>query len=171
MSDVTSSKTPPDIHEEEALQTVREYMGWTFAGGLIPLPFADIAAVTAVQLRMLQRLSQIYSIPFSRNLVKELVSSLLGSTLPSLLTSGLKGVGLNMIPVVGPLVSMVLMPGLSSAATYAIGKVFIQHFEAGGTFLDFRPSEVREYFRHAFDEARGGRHSGGPRGSSPTAAA
>ena len=27
-----------------------------------------------------------------------------------------------------------------------MGKVFIQHFESGGTFLDFDPDKVRSYF-------------------------
>ena len=38
-----------------------------------------------------------------------------------------------MVPVVGPLTGIALMPALSAAATLALGKVFIQHFEAGGT--------------------------------------
>src|ERR1700733_7546372 len=138
MSDVTI----PVTHEDEALHIVRSYMSWTFAGALIPLPLADVIAVTGAQLHMLNRLSQLYGVPFSRNLVKQLVSSLLGSTVPSLVTSGLKGTGLSMIPVIGPLISVVLLPGMASASTYAIGKVFIQHFESGGTFLDFNPSKV-----------------------------
>jgi uncharacterized protein (DUF697 family) len=150
MSDVASSMS----REDRALHVVHNFMGWSFAGGLIPVPLVDLAAVTAIQLRMLQRLSEIYEIPFSRNLVKELVSSLLGAAVPSMVSTGLKGAGLNMVPVIGPLLGAVLVPGLSSATTYAIGKVFIQHFESGGTFLDFKPAEVREHFRRVFAEAR-----------------
>jgi hypothetical protein len=32
--------------------------------------------------------------------------------------------------------------------------VFIQHFESGGTFLDFNPDEVKEYFKAQFEEGR-----------------
>jgi uncharacterized protein (DUF697 family) len=167
MSDVASSMS----REDQAMHVVHNFMGWTFAGGLIPVPLLDIAAVTAAQLRMLQRLSEIYDIPFSRNLVKELISSLLGSTVPSIVTSGIKGAGLNMVPVLGPLVGAVLMPGLSSATTFAIGKVFIQHFESGGTFLDFKPAEVREHFRQVYAEARQSVTSSGTGGTSRTTAA
>jgi hypothetical protein len=46
------------------------------------------------------------------------------------------------------------MPAFGAAATYAVGQVFIQHFESGGTFLDFDPDKVREHFRQEFDRAR-----------------
>ncbi len=46
---------------------------------------------------------------------------------------------------------MVLFCG---ASTWALGKVFIQHFESGGTFLDFKPEEVKEYFKAQFVEGR-----------------
>ena len=41
-----------------------------------------------------------------------------------------------------------------SVSTWALGKVFIQHFESGGTFLDFDPEEVKEYFKAQFEEGR-----------------
>ena len=46
------------------------------------------------------------------------------------------------------------MPVFAGASTYAIGKVFIQHFESGGTFLDFEPAKVRAYFSQQFDKGR-----------------
>jgi hypothetical protein len=36
---------------------------------------------------------------------------------------------------------------LSAGATYAIGKAFIQHFESGGTLLDFNPPDYREFVK------------------------
>ena len=42
----------------------------------------------------------------------------------------------------------------SGASTWALGKVFIQHFESGGTFLDFNPEKVREYYKVQFEEGR-----------------
>jgi hypothetical protein len=46
------------------------------------------------------------------------------------------------------------MPSSSAAFTYAVGKVFLQHFASGGTFLDFDPKTVREYFAKMFDEGK-----------------
>ena len=38
------------------------------------------------------------------------------------------------------------------ATTYAVGKVFIQHFEMGGTLLNFNPDEVRKYFQEQYQQ-------------------
>ena len=56
--------------------------------------------------------------------------------------------------VAGSIVGRLTMPVFAGASTYAIGQVFIQHFESGGTFLDFEPAKVREYFRRQFGRGR-----------------
>ena len=43
-------------------------------------------------------------------------------------------------------------PAFSGAVTYAIGKVFVQHFEMGGTLLDFNPEKVKKYFREQYEQ-------------------
>ena len=58
-----------------------------------------------------------------------------------------------MIPLFG-IFSFAAMPTLNAAISYAVGKVFIQHFESGGTFLDFDPKKVRAYFEDQFREGR-----------------
>ena len=60
-----------------------------------------------------------------------------------------------MLPFVGYVVGGLSTPLLAGAATYAVGKVFIQHFESGGTLLDFEPAKVREYFRQEFSVGQG----------------
>ena len=37
-------------------------------------------------------------------------------------------------------------PIVAGAATYALGNVFVKHFESGGTLLDFKPEPVRDFF-------------------------
>ena len=46
------------------------------------------------------------------------------------------------------------LPAASGALTYAVGRVFIQHFESGGTFLDFDPAEVSKYFAEKYEQGR-----------------
>ena len=46
------------------------------------------------------------------------------------------------------------MPVFAGATTLAIGKIFMQHFESGGTFLDFEPAKVRAYFRQEFEASQ-----------------
>ncbi|MDE2463441.1 MAG: GTPase, partial [Alphaproteobacteria bacterium] len=48
----------------------------------------------------------------------------------------------------------VTLPSLAAASTYALGKVFIQHFESGGTFLDMDPDKVSAYFKEQYEYKR-----------------
>jgi hypothetical protein len=45
------------------------------------------------------------------------------------------------------------MPGFAAAVTWAMGRVFIQHFETGGTLLDFNAEKMRDYFKSEFEAA------------------
>jgi predicted exporter len=61
----------------------------------------------------------------------------------------------TLIPGIGQAVGVTHMIGVSTiggATTYAIGEVFIQHFEAGGTFLTFDPEKVRKHFEAEFEK-------------------
>jgi hypothetical protein len=63
-------------------------------------------------------------------------------------TSGMGAASaLKAVPIFGYMVSGFVMPVLSAGATYAIGKAFIQHFESGGSLLDFNPPDYREFIK------------------------
>jgi len=136
--------------EQQALRIVRKYMWWSMGAGLIPVPFVDWAAVSGVQLKMLADVSKLYGVPFQANRGKAIIGSVVGFVLPQVLACGL--IGLKAIPVIGALAGAPAMAAFCGAAEWALGKTFIQHFESGGTFLDFNPEEVREYFKAQFEE-------------------
>ena len=78
--------------ESQARRTVNKYIGFSAGVGLLPLPFINTAGITALQLRMLQVLSEAYDVPFSRDLGKKIIGSLLGSIVPTSLSGTLGGV-------------------------------------------------------------------------------
>lgn len=136
--------------DELASQVVDRFSLYAGAAGLIPVPIADVAVVGGVQLQMLRRLSEIYGVPFSENRGKSIIASFAGALIPaSGATSTAIGVGslLKSLPGVGTLAGAVSMPVFSAGATYAIGKLFIQHFASGGTLLDFNPPDYREFIK------------------------
>jgi uncharacterized protein (DUF697 family) len=95
---------------------------------------------------MVRRLSQIYGVPFSDNRGKAVIAALIGSAVP--VSSGLGFVSaLKAIPLIGTTASALMMPVLSSSATYAVGKAFIHHFASGGTLLDFNAPDYREFIK------------------------
>lgn len=140
--------------EEQSLKLVKRYMLWTLGAGAIPIPFVDFAAVTGVQIKMLKDLSEHYGIPFKEDAGKSITASLLGGISASTLKASIFGSLLKAVPVAGSILGAASMSLFSAAACYAIGKVFIQHFEAGGTFLDMDPEKVKEYFKEQFAEGK-----------------
>jgi uncharacterized protein (DUF697 family) len=87
-----------------------------------------------------------YNVEFSENRGKALIAALAGTMIPA--TSGMGAASaLKAIPVVNLLAAGFVMPVLSAGATYAIGKAFIQHFQSGGTLLDFNPPDYREFIK------------------------
>lgn len=137
---------------ERAQKTIRNYMIASMAAGLVPVPAVDVAAITAIQLKMLHTIAGEYSVPFMRDAGKSVVASLIGGIGASSIARGTFGSLVKFIPVVGPLAGAVTLPIVAGAATYAVGKIFVQHFEAGGTFLDFDPEKVRTIFQKHYQE-------------------
>jgi len=140
--------------EQLAIQTVKRYMWWSGAAGLVPIPVVDVIAVSGVQLKMLADMSKIYDLPFEASRGKMIIGSLMGYVLPSALSFGLIGSLIKGIPLVGTLAGEPAMALFSAAYAWALGTVFIQHFESGGTFLNFDPEAVKEHFRAQFEEGR-----------------
>jgi len=119
---------------------------WISAGiGALPFPILDGVAVTSVQLWMVRDLCRLYNVPFSREWAKESILSLVGGFAPS---------ALKAIPGVGAIAGALTGPALSAGSTYALGKVFIQHFESGGTLLTFDPRGMRSYFKGYYQEGQ-----------------
>lgn len=140
--------------QQKALKTVKNYMWWSMGAGLIPVPFVDLVAVSGVQLKMLAEISKIYGVQFQESRGKAVVGALIGYIVPSAMSFGSVGSLLKAVPLVGVLVGAPSMVVFCGASAWALGKVFIQHFESGGTFLNFNPEKVKEHFKEQFDEGR-----------------
>jgi hypothetical protein len=61
-------------------------------------------------------------------------------------------IGAGLIP--RPVAAVTESVLLNGGSAWALGKVFIRHFESSGTFLNFKSEEVNEYFRAQLEEGR-----------------
>lgn len=114
---------------------------------------ADFAAIAGLELRMPHELGALYGVPFSEELVRPIVASIIGGYTSMKIRSRAGVSLLKSVPAIGGLSVSVF----GASLTWAVGKVFIQHFASGGTFLDFNPEKVRP-FRHPL----AGRFQAGP---------
>lgn len=132
---------------------VKNYMLGALAVGIVPLPIVDLAALSAIQLKMLHSLARLYDIEFSEHMGKSLLSAVLGSSVPLSFSRNLGGL-VRFIPFYGQVTAMLSVSLFGGASTYGIGKVFIQHFESGGTFLSFDPKKVKAYYFKQFERGK-----------------
>lgn len=152
-SEVATTDEKSTTNLEKASASVKSYVKGSMALALLPFPFVDMVLLTGVQLKMLKSLSDIYGVKFSKELGKSTLGSLAGGVLPSTIGMGIAS-SLKFLPIVGTVVGIASTSVLAGATTYAVGKVFIQHFESGGTFLNFDPEKVRDYFSKEFEHGK-----------------
>jgi uncharacterized protein (DUF697 family) len=140
----------PDERKARALKLVERFSLWSGVAGLLPVPVVDLAAVAALQIQMLRRLSQIYDIPFSKNRGKAIIASFAGTMIPATTGLGMASM-IKSVPVAGTAIGAMTTPALSVGATYVIGRAFIEHFSSGGTLLDFEPPDYQEFIKASME--------------------
>ena len=133
----------------DANDIIKTYVLWSMGGGLIPIPLADLAAVTVLQLNMLERLATLYGVDYSRQRGKTFVAALTGSSAAKIGSSLLK-----IIPGIGSVAGGVAMSITSGASTYAVGQVAISHFEVAESIDDIDVGEARQAYEEAFEEGK-----------------
>ncbi|HET8920435.1 MAG TPA: DUF697 domain-containing protein [Xanthobacteraceae bacterium] len=112
-----------------ARRIVDRHKNYAAMGGLVPLPAANIASVTAVNLRMVKRLSELYGVPFQRDRTRSLIIALIAGAVPT--GAGLAASSTLMWIVPGGLVWGLGAAALTAGAlTRGIGLVFVDGFEA-----------------------------------------
>lgn len=135
---------------EAGHELVKTYTKWAAGAALVPMPLVDMVAITGLQLKMISDLASHYDTPFRREWVRGSLAALTSSVGSTQLAYGVGASLVKMIPVVGSLGAVLALPALAAATTYAVGQVFLQHFESGGTLLNFDAQAMREHFEREF---------------------
>jgi uncharacterized protein (DUF697 family) len=138
----TPTQIDPDRRRARALAIVNRHAAYSAAGGIIPLPLINLAAVTTVLVRMVKILSDHYRVPFERDRARAIVVGLIGGVMPT----GAATVATSaLFYIVPPSVFMGLAVSCATAATFTrgIGRIFVEHFETGATLNDFPAGERR----------------------------
>lgn len=143
-----------ELRTEQANAIIRRYTYGALGTGLIPFPAVDLVALIGLQLAELRSLCKLYDVTFTRNAGKSAVASLVGGMWPTTAATAVAGSVMKFFPGLGTAAGMASIAVLGSAATYAVGKVFQMHFEAGGNVLNFDPDRMRSYFAEQLEEGK-----------------
>jgi len=135
-------------------QTVKQWCQWSSVAGFVPVPGVDILAISATQAKMIYSLCKLYDKKFHREALSSIISGLLGGGLTGLVSASLAFSLVKNIPIVGSTVSAVTMPAVAYGITYALGAVFIQHFEADREMSELSVKEVEDYFLEQYKKGK-----------------
>lgn len=140
-----------DVHSENL---IKDYVVGSVAVSVVPVAIFDIAAVVGIQLRMIQKLSELHDKPFSDKIGRKVIYALIGGF-------GGYGVGyvvaasaFKLIPGIGWAVGMASLPLVAGASTFAVGKSVARHYEQGGTLLDFNAKSMRQFYDEQFEKGK-----------------
>jgi len=139
---------------QQADKLIQNYAFSSSITGFVPIPFLDMVSLISLQRVMLYKLSRLYGVPFKKNLGKAWITTLLSGVTFSAASPMVGQTLIKLIPGIGTAAGGIGMAALSSASTYAVGKVFQQHFENGGTLEDFDPERAKENFQQAMKQGQ-----------------
>ena len=113
----------------QARSIVERHKTFAAVGGLFPLPIVNVAGVTAVMLRMVKQLSDLYGVPFERDRTRSFIVGLVGGAVPTGLGTATASTLAFVLPA-HALVGLGVSAISAGALTRGIGLVFLDHFES-----------------------------------------
>ena len=126
-----------------ARKIVERHRTYAAVGGLFPLPVVNIAGVTAINMRMVKQLSDLYGVPFERDRTRSMIIGLMGGAVPTGLGAATASTLVFVVP--GSALFGLAVSAISAGAlTRGIGLVFLEHFENESMSFDIAKSSRPE---------------------------
>jgi len=124
------------LRKRQAVAIVERYANMSAVGGAVPIPLANAAAITALLVRMVKKLSDLYAVPFERSRTRAIVIGLMGGALPTGFATIATSTLTYFIPGLN-LMGLAVSSVTSGAFARSIGQLYIEHFENGAA-IDLR---------------------------------
>ncbi len=138
---------------DKADKIIQNHMWFSTVPGFLPVFFLDIVGITAVQLDMIKQLCKVYEKPYheqrGKAIVMSFTTSLFGRFPGYMVRSAVKAV-----PVVGWALGGVALSVFAASSTYAVGQIFKEHFDQGGTLHDLNPDNFKKFYRKQFNKGK-----------------
>jgi uncharacterized protein (DUF697 family) len=137
MAEATGPSRSPEERSalrESAERCIRQHTLMALGAAVVPLPLADLASISGVQLWMLKKLSELYR--REGRFLNEAVGVAAAETLGRKLWGSL----LKGFPGLGTLAGGAIQAAIAGTATYALGRAWLEFLEGGRSFSapDFR---------------------------------
>ncbi len=137
------------VDKSKVRAIINHHIILTMGAGAIPIPLADIAAVTAIQLEMLKSICEEYGADYSKKIGRSIIMSIAGNTLVRFGASFAKG-----IPGIGTLLGGGAQVILSGASTFAIAQAFVWHLDKSSNLEDFDVEEGKKIYKAEMEKGK-----------------
>jgi uncharacterized protein (DUF697 family) len=114
-----------------------------------------MATLATLQTRLILNLAALYNQRLPKEAVSGVISVLIGTLAPAGASHVTTSMLVKFMPGVGSLIGAASLAAFSSAATHAVGNVFVRHFESGGSYASFSPKDVHADLKKEFASAPG----------------
>ena len=113
----------------KAFRIVERHQMYSGLGGLFPVAAINVVSVTAVNLRMVKRISDLYGVPFEHDKTRSIVIGLMGGAAPAGLAAATATTFFHVIPAAGA-IGMAVSSVTAATLTRRIGMSYVERFEA-----------------------------------------
>lgn len=138
---------------EGADEIIYNHLWFSAVPGFLPVPLLDIIAISAVQLDLVKQLCNFYHEDYDEQRGKAIVMSLTGSAMSRITGYSARSV-LKTVPVVGWVLGGAAMSLFAASSTYAIGQVFKEHLDAGGTLHTLNPEAFQQFYMQQLEKGK-----------------
>ena len=128
---------------------ITRHVALAMGAAALPVPLADVAAVTWVQVDLVERLARHHGVTGDRSRARAAVLALAGAT-----AARLGGSLVKAVPGGGWLVGGATQLVLAGATTYALGQAYREHFEADGSLEAPDFESLRERYESYVERGR-----------------
>ncbi|MBV8417908.1 MAG: DUF697 domain-containing protein [Verrucomicrobia bacterium] len=124
---------------------VDRFSAWAAAAGLLMgVPVVSGAALTAIQIRMLDQLAERFGQNYTENEARNTLYAITGGLITPLFAGAPVTAIASAIPVIGPLAGLLAGPALAAGSTRMVGRLFLEHFEKGGNVSDLDVAKAKK---------------------------
>lgn len=138
---------------EAAGKMIASASRWSVGAAMVPIPYLDLALLASLQTKLIVNLASLYEQKLSKQAVTGVITLLIGTLAPSGAARVTTSVLSKFMPGMGSAIGTVSLATFGASATYAIGKVFVRHFENGGSFATFSAKDIQEDLKKEFATA------------------
>lgn len=150
----TQEKTTVNSTDDAHRETITKHVLLSMGMGAVPIPIVDILGLTSIQTNMVREIAKTEGDNFKKKAVTSVITALLTSLGTKGAATGVLTSLVKSIPVAGTLAGAVTFPVVAGATTFALGQVFVRHYQSGGNLTNLDPASAKQYFSEQFEKGK-----------------